>query len=197
MGLDIENVHVLARKKGTNQLDTVRVNPYIRLINEGEFPVSVQAGRFYTDGGDRILVKDLASWVKPALGNITPEALIGVGLTEGWEEVEKPPETKVQNLKTPTSVAPPEPARTVVDVVHELDPQNDEHWTKDGKPDLQAVTYGMDGVYTTRADIEEATRGFRRPGSEPVAGTTSVVEDPDEPDEKETSDGDSDSSTAD
>ncbi len=179
MGLDIENVHVLARKKGTNQLDTVKVNPYMRLINEGEFPISIQAGRFYTDGGDRILVKDLAPWVKSTVKGMTPEGLASVGLDEGWEEVEKPSESAIQIVKTSTNTAQPEAPRTVVDVVYDLDPLNDDHWTKDGKPDLQAVSYGMDGKYTTRADIEEATEGFRRPGSEV----------------KEISDGDGSSST--
>ncbi len=166
MGLEIEKVHILSRKAGTNQPDTVKVNPYVRLISEGEFPVSIQAGRFYTDGGDRIMVKDLKPWVKSTVRKMSLEALATVGLEEDWEGVEKPPESEVQILKTPTNPEVPDQRKTVVDVVYELDPLNDDHWTKEGKPDLQAVTYGMDGKYTTRADIEEATGGFRRPGSE-------------------------------
>lgn len=168
MGLDIEHVHVMQRQKGTNHLTIVSTNPYTRLISEGEYPVIIQKGAFWTDGGDRILLSDLPQWVRPAISKMSLEAQIRVGLKEGWDQMDAPEEDDIQTLNTPTDESPSEPEKTVVDIVYELDPANDEHWTKDGKPDLQAVSYMLDGKYTTRADIEEATDGYRRPGSEPV-----------------------------
>jgi len=208
MGLDIENVQVMQKQKGTNHLVVVRTNPYIRLISEGEFPVILQGGKFYTDGGDRLLVRELGQWVKATVRAMTKEAREKVGLGEDWDQQEEPaveePRTNttqdvepsndwvktaeepseseqpasddVQTLKTPEP-EPTQPDKTIVDVVYELDPHNDDHWTDEGKPDLAVLAFMMNDKYTDRDTVEEATEGYRRPVFE------------------ETSDGDSDSST--
>lgn len=43
-----------------------------------------------------------------------------------------------------------------------LDPSNNEHWTKDGKPSCDAVAALMNSGNVTRAQIEDALPGFRR-----------------------------------
>lgn len=46
--------------------------------------------------------------------------------------------------------------------INDLDPDDDAHWTAEGKPAIAAVTslYGSTGV--TRADVEAAAPGFNR-----------------------------------
>jgi len=47
-------------------------------------------------------------------------------------------------------------------VVRNLDPDNDQHWTKSGKPSLAAVTEGYGSGDVTRSDINRAAPGWDR-----------------------------------
>lgn len=53
-----------------------------------------------------------------------------------------------------------------------LDPEDDSHWTKDGKPAMTAAEklYGSSGL--TRADVEAAAPGFTREKAKAAAGST-------------------------
>jgi len=50
----------------------------------------------------------------------------------------------------------------LLDAVMKLDPENDEHWTRIGKPAMQAVEGFYGSADITRADIEAAAPGFTR-----------------------------------
>ena len=47
--------------------------------------------------------------------------------------------------------------------VQSLDPDNDAHWTKDGKPAMTAVEKFYGSADVTRADVEAVAPGFTRP----------------------------------
>ena len=55
---------------------------------------------------------------------------------------------------------------SVVDAVYSLDPTLDHHWTKTGLPNLSEVGKLRDLHDTTRAEVEEVTKGYRRPKQE-------------------------------
>lgn len=50
----------------------------------------------------------------------------------------------------------------LLDAVMKLDPENDEHWTKIGKPAMNAVEGFYGSADITRADIEAAAPGYVR-----------------------------------
>lgn len=47
--------------------------------------------------------------------------------------------------------------------VHSLDPKDDSHWTKDGKPAMTAVEKLYGAADVTRADVEAVAPGYTRP----------------------------------
>ena len=160
MPLDIENVHVLQRKKGTNELAKVRTNLYSRMVREGETPVLVQGGKFYSDGGGSIPTQDVPMWAIKQLGRMSPEGRENIGLKDGWEDVKDAPgktpkpEVKVQELKKE------EVPISIVDAVYSLDATNDDNWTKDGKPQTKAIM-DLVGRYVSRGELEELTGEYR------------------------------------
>lgn len=174
MPLDIENVQVMEKKKGTNQLVQVKVNPYIRMVREGETPIIIQGGCFYSDGGDKLPTQDLPAWVKKQIKAIDSAGVSSVGLGENWEgvvdiEAVAEPEVEVQSVKEP------EERPSIVDAVYSLDSTNDEFWTKEGKPDLQAVMVKV-GRYVSRGEIEELTGHYRRKETKDGDGDSSVTD---------------------
>lgn len=86
---------------------------------------------------------------------------------EGREPAKRVVETaEVKETKTEIEIANKDPvAETndkLVEAVMALDPMNDEHWTMDGKPRMDAVeaTYGSADI--KRADIDAAAPGYDR-----------------------------------
>lgn len=57
---------------------------------------------------------------------------------------------------------PPVTNQRLLDAVMKLDPENDEHWTKIGKPAMSAVEGFYGSADITRADIEAAAPGYTR-----------------------------------
>jgi len=50
--------------------------------------------------------------------------------------------------------------------VAQLDPKNDGHWTKDGKPSMSAVSQFYGATDIVRADVEAVAPGFVRPAAD-------------------------------
>lgn len=50
--------------------------------------------------------------------------------------------------------------------VEKLDPENDDHWTKDGKPAMSAVAQFYGATDIVRADVEAVAPGFVRPAAD-------------------------------
>lgn len=57
----------------------------------------------------------------------------------------------------------PELNQKLARAVAALDPMDDAHWTADGKPAMVAVSQFYGATDITRADVEAAAPGFRRP----------------------------------
>ena len=51
----------------------------------------------------------------------------------------------------------------IVDCVKALDPADDEHWTQEGLPAMDAIEAALNDEGISREDVEEAVPGFRRP----------------------------------
>lgn len=139
------------KEGGTNKMVLIRTNPYTRFVQRGHPPVLVQSGRFYSDGGQPVLAHEIPSWVKAEVDRMTPEGRQAVGLTEDWAS---------QPNKKQHPTPPGEP--TLMDVVQSLDPEQDDHWTKDGKPNLSMVSAQV-GRYITRKEVDSKTDDYRRP----------------------------------
>ena len=166
MGFTLTKVHDqrLDQNKG---MVLVRKNPYKRFIQEGETPVIVQGGAFWSDAGDKIPMAEVPGWVKNQLELVTERGMAAIGMPPfeeiDWSADAKPTKKKVQNLngseETPEK---PKEFLSVVDAVYSLDKTNDDHWTKDGKPDL-ALVGAMTGRMVTRGEVDETTSEYRRP----------------------------------
>jgi|TARA_Y100000310_G_scaffold316970_1_gene369329 hypothetical protein len=169
MPLDLANVHKLAVREGTNQMEIVGRAPYVRFVHrevsedgkvapEG-YAVICQNGGFYGDGGARIKRKDVPDWVWDQARLMIPEAREKVKLKLP-EELPDDVDEIESNEPAPQGRAPKE-ILNIVDAVHSLDPGNDDHWTREGLPNIKAVGILM-GRVTTRAEIEQFCPGHQR-----------------------------------
>ena len=146
----------------------VKSNPYRRLVAQNEPPVIIQKGAFWSDGGQRIQIKDVPDWARKTVDGMTQAARHEVGLPpdglnwDGDEPEAAPQPEESSNFEENSEVAP----LSVVDAVYQLDPANDDHWTKDGKPNLDVVKRFRNLIYASRAEVEELTDGYRRPKQE-------------------------------
>lgn len=64
--------------------------------------------------------------------------------------------------------APKEPAKSLADVIQDLDPEVDTNWNAQGTPDVGAVSRAY-GKQATRADIDKAAPGFNRAAAKAAA----------------------------
>lgn len=60
---------------------------------------------------------------------------------------------------------PEELNRKLLKAVRSLDPKDDSHWTKDGKPAIKAVETMYGAADVTRTDVEAVAPGYTRPTS--------------------------------
>lgn len=155
MSLQLDGVHKLQRQEGTNRMILVGKSPYTRFTQEGCFPVIIQRGTFYTDGGDKIPFNEVPDWVWDRASKMTPEGRASVGLVMPDEEAPAPQEESAQNLNGPDVML------DLVDQIYSLNVNDDAHWTKGGLPDLNVLKERM-GMYISRAEVEEAAPDFRR-----------------------------------
>lgn len=151
MALHLDKVHTYVMDKDTGAKVITKVDPYIKFVSQGETPVLVQRGRFYSDGGDTIGQKDLPRWVCSKIAVMTKEGLAKVGLKPDVLDRDEPP--KLGDDSSPTSL---------VDVIKSLDPEDDTHWTKTGLPNLPVLKRMMD-TYISRRRVEEVMPNFKRP----------------------------------
>ena len=68
----------------------------------------------------------------------------------------------------PTSAPAPDPKAFLVEVLKQLDPANDDHWTALGLPDVKAVET-LAGKPVSRKEIDEAAKGFNREAAKKAA----------------------------
>ena len=158
MALSLDKVHNYDRAEDSGKMVLLGKSPYSRFIREGETPVIVQKGAFWTDGGDKIPIRDVPKWVWLSLKKMAKESRESVGLKEDTEDLAKKAdkaEAKSPN-STDTSGGP-----NLLDILQSLDHDDDGHWTKAGLPDLNMVKEKM-GRYVSRSQVEEAIPGFRR-----------------------------------
>lgn len=164
MGLTLTEVHQVRQDRETGRMRMVGKNPYTRFIQEGETPVIVQNGAFWTDGGDRIPDSQVPTWVWDALRKVTDDGLRNIGLDpikvhDKHYKRDRNKPAGVQDLNNP--MASPEAVRKALG---ELNHDDDAHWTKSGLPDLTVLTE-MVGHYVRRSLAEQVAPGFRRYGT--------------------------------
>jgi|TARA_R110000824_G_scaffold11785_7_gene51763 hypothetical protein len=161
MPLQLDKVHVHSRDQETNRMVLLGTNPYIRWVAEGEAPIILQEGVFYSDGGNRILHMDVPSWVWKNVAALSAEAIEKVKLKNIPSKEDKPKKAK----DAPAEAVEPEVVKvtppTLSDVLMGLDHSDSTHWTKTGLPDLNTVKERMN-KYHSRQTVEEAIPGFRR-----------------------------------
>lgn len=87
----------------------------------------------------------------------------GQKLGSWMQRVSDPPPQKAD----PSTVKPD--AAAVLAAVQGLDPDRDDHWTKDGLPAMEAVeaALGVRASVLTRDDVDAAAPDFRRPPAAP------------------------------
>ncbi len=95
MSLSLNRVHVFARRKnerGETVTQLIRTDLYTRLSSQGEPPVFLQGGRFYSEGGDEYLGDQLPGWVEIELQKLNPSVLEECGF---FPTGEKQPDAEV------------------------------------------------------------------------------------------------------
>jgi len=85
----------------------------------------------------------------------------GVAQDEGTATTE--PETGDAGTVSNGDGQPEELNAKLLKAVQSLDPKDDSHWTKDGKPAMTAVEKLYGAADVTRADVEAVAPGFTRP----------------------------------
>lgn len=170
MPLTLTEVHKQSRDPSTNRMVLVSSNPYKRFIQRDEGAIILQAGNFYDDGGGRIRLQDVPKWVLDQVAKVHPKFWPMYGITEQLMsgtviQVESEPEDEPSPQLTPETDDEPEDDEgglDVVDIVAQLNPSDDAHWTKDGKPDLNVLKEALNR-YVSRKEVEGKTNGLRRP----------------------------------
>tara|TARA_Y100000310_G_scaffold334209_2_gene413396 strand:- start:344 stop:838 length:495 start_codon:yes stop_codon:yes gene_type:complete len=162
MGMSL-NVHNYVHDKDTNRMILQNKRPYKRFVKEGEVPIIVQSGKFYSDGGDDVKLEDVPSHVWATLRATTSDGLKALGLIEddiGPPEKEKKEKTapKTGSISdTPADERPP----SLTEVIMSLDHSDDTEWTKGGLPDLNVVKERY-GKYVSRQQVTDAVPDFKR-----------------------------------
>lgn len=75
-----------------------------------------------------------------------------------------PPAPAPEPAPPPPPPPPPAPKPDIATAVRMLDPDNDAHWTKDHKPQVDDVS-ALVGRRITRQEIDAAAPGYLRPGA--------------------------------
>ena len=171
MGLDIQGVHSFKREEGTNRMVLVGSKPYSRFVSEGNTPIIVQSGKFWTDGGNSIAVDDVPDWVWKQLRMMNREGLVNIGLVDMLDRLAgkapKGPQklSSVQTDPVEEDKPAPTPAITlddrILELIYDLDHTNADHWTKSGLPDLRHLKEFL-GSYVSRATVEKLAPDIKR-----------------------------------
>lgn len=118
--------------------------------------------------------RDLQAAEKPnsaaaVLSDLQPN---GAGAESGVEENNgsgaADPETGKAGGVSHGDGQPPELNQKLLKAVRTLDPTNDEHWTKDGKPAVSAVAHLYGSADVTRKDVDAVAPGFTRDKAKPA-----------------------------
>lgn len=79
------------------------------------------------------------------------------------------PESSSDDLQAAEETIEPQ-AESLATAIRALDPNNDDHWTRDGQPAVRAVEANR-GAETTRAEIDAAAPGFNREAARIASGS--------------------------
>ena len=105
MPLRLTEVQRYERVPGRQEVRLTGTNPYARWVNGDNTPVVCQGGAFYSDGGERIPVKDVPPWVWEAAGKMSKQGRekIGLVLPEDEEEQNKKGKRKKAQKQEPST----------------------------------------------------------------------------------------------
>jgi hypothetical protein len=163
MPLTLDKVHNYVHEEETNRMILQSKSPYKRFVKEGETPVIVQGGRFYSDGGEVIPSKEVPTFVWAILRRTTKEGLESLGITEDslyTSKDDKPEDSAPKTGTTPEKVDDERP-KTLQEVILSLSHDDDSHWTKGGLPDLNNIKEQF-GKYRSRQQVTDAVPDYVR-----------------------------------
>jgi hypothetical protein len=164
MAFSPDKVHKLEKDHDGRGIITA-TNPYIRYVSEGNPPLNLQGGRFYYDNGTKCALSDVPGEVRKLVDDMSKETRKEYKVPEAgfkWSDDVQILNDEDEEVE-PEAEAEPQQLMTIVDAVYELDPANDLHWTKDGKPQLAPISKALNNAHVTRDEVEELTNGYRRP----------------------------------
>ena len=137
-------------KSGENQgVRLARVLP-IRIFMQEDTIIEVQDGNFFMDG-KFVDEADLPSWVIPKLENLPLVELENLGMTR----------FSTEDLKNEEG-DDPQQDEALVRALNNLDTEEDSHWTKKGRPDLNHLTEQL-GYRVTRKMVNNLMPHLHRP----------------------------------
>jgi hypothetical protein len=118
---------------------------------------NAQNGFWWSDGGERIDEAQIPDWVWSEVRSMKREHrhIYRIALPEERNAGTAPPSVKE---------AEEYPSRTqIMEGLLKLDPNDNSHWTRDGKPSLEALMRFV-GVYVSREKVTTTAPQFVRPG---------------------------------
>ena len=138
-------------------------SPYKRFVKEGETPVIIQGGRFYSDGGEVIPRKEVPSFVWTILKGTTKAGLESLGITEDvvYDSKGDKPEESAPKMGTTSEKVDDDRPQTLQEVILSLRHDDDAHWTKGGLPDLNVIKEKF-GKYRSRQQVTDAVPDYTR-----------------------------------
>ena len=80
MALELSKVHVMRKDERTGQMVLIRENPYIRFVSRDKYPLIIQRGVVYTDGGDKVPDKEVPDWFWKEARKVDPIKREKIGL---------------------------------------------------------------------------------------------------------------------
>ena len=133
-----------------NQATTlIRVLPIKAFMQDG-LMVQIQDGDFFFDG-KHVEESEVPSWVFSKLQEMTLEQLEPLGMTRFSSEAQ--PEDDEGGFQQDEAL---------VKALNKLDPEDDNHWTKKGKPSLNHLTEAL-GYKVTRKIVNSLMPHLERP----------------------------------
>jgi len=163
MPLTLDKVHNYVHEEETNRMILQSKSPYKRFVKEGETPVIIQGGRFYSDGGEVIPKEEVPTFVWSILRRTTKEGLESLGITEDslYTSKDDKPEDSAPKTGTTSKKVDDDRPQTLQEVILSLRHDDDSHWTKGGLPDLNNIKEQF-GKYRSRQQVTDAVPDYTR-----------------------------------
>lgn len=154
--LILDKVHVLGTAANGEEA-VVGTNLYKAFQNKGDTFIA-QNGHWYTLGGEEVEEAGVPPWVWEECRAMASEH-------RGLYRITLPEEREAGKAIPTVEEAPEHPSREeIMRALLKLNPDDDRHWTTDGRPALSVLKDYAGGVYVTRDRVNQVAPNFVRPG---------------------------------